>query len=202
MIALEFPIDPPSYPAPSEVTWNQLTVTAESASPFTLKSQIFEWPGQGIGAVVTMPPMKREHAQKWQAFFATLRGRTGTFTFGDSNFANKQDAGLGSPETVGTTQGRNVLSTNWSPNRASVVKPGDWLRIGGKLRKVLTEADSDADGNAEFLVWPDVQDVSAGTEIVWKDPKGTFRLSEDPPEFVWLTSGHMDSFTFTIIETT
>lgn len=196
---LTFPLTLPPG-APSEVAWTLLSVTAESVSPFTLASQIYEWPGQKLGAVVTMPPMKRDAALLWQAFFASLRGRAGTFWFGDSRFACKQDVGLGLPETVGISQGRDVASTGWTPLAQSVVKPGDWLRIGAALRKVLTAADADADGNAAFMVWPDLQAVPAETEIIWQDPKGIFRLSQDPPELVWTTAQIQASFTFSIIE--
>ena len=197
---LTAPYDMPAAPGFSQVSWNLLSVTAVSQSPFTLRSQVYEWPGQKLGAVVTTPIMNRENGLAWQAFFAQLRGRVGTFWFGDSAFANKQEAGLGMPETVAISQGREVSSTGWAPNTLGVVKAGDWLRIGGKLRKAITNADAAADGTAEFMVWPDMQAVPAGTPIIWQNPKGVFRLDADVPELVWRTDRLLDSFTFTIVE--
>ena len=199
-ILLTAPYDMPTAPGFSQVSWNMISVTAVSRSPFTLRSQVYEWPGQKLGAVVTTPIMTRENGLKWQAFFAQLRGRVGTFWFGDSAFANKQEAGLGMPETVSISQGREVESTGWTAHTRGVVKAGDWLRIGGKLRKAITTADADEDGNATFLVWPDMQAVAAGTPVIWQSPKGVFRLDDDVPELVWRTDRLLDSFTFTIIE--
>lgn len=199
-VILTAPYDLPATPGFSQVSWHLLSVTAVSKSPFTLRSTIFEWPGQKLGAAVTTPIMKRENGMLWQAFFAQLRGRVGTFWFGDSAFANKQEVGLGLPETVAISQGREVSSTGWTANTNGVVKAGDWLRIGGKLRKALTTADSDAAGLASFLVWPDMQAVPTGTPIIWESPKGVFRLDDDPPELVWRTDRLLDAFTFTIIE--
>jgi hypothetical protein len=183
-----------------QVSWHLLSVTAVSQSPFTLRSQVYEWPGQKLGASVTMPVMNRAKGLAWQAFFAQLRGRVGTFWFGDSQFANKQETALGMPETVAISQGREVSSSGWDSNRLGVVKAGDWLRIGGKLRKAITTADSDADGLASFLVWPDMQAVPAATPIIWESPKGVFRLDDDVPELVWRVDQFLESFTFTIIE--
>jgi hypothetical protein len=194
------PYTMPAAPGFAQVSWNMISVAAVSRSPFTLRSQIYEWPGQKLGAVVTTPIMTREQGLVWHGFFAQLRGRVGTFWFGDSLFACKQESGLGEPETVDVSQGREVSSVGWTPNAADVVKAGDWLRIGGKLRKAITSAGADADGAATFLVWPDMQAVPAGTAIVWQEPKGIFRLDDDAPELVWRTDRLLDSFTFTIIE--
>ena len=110
-IILTAPYDHPATPGFAQVSWHLLSVTAVSQSPFTLRSQIYEWPGQKLGASVTTPVMTRANGMLWQAFFAQLRGRVGTFWFGDSAFANKQEVALGLPETVEISQGREVSST-------------------------------------------------------------------------------------------
>jgi len=198
---ITFPVTPPPSPGPRAVTWNQLSVTAESRSPFTLRRQIFAWPGQQLGAVVEMPIMRRADALKWQAFFASLRGREGKFFFGDAARFCKLDTVLGMPQTVGVSQGRTVLTDSWIPN-TPVISAGDWLQIGGKLRKALTDAVSDSTGAATLEVWPDAQGVADGVEIIYREPRGVFRLSQDPPEFVWRTDGYQEGFTFTIEEVT
>ena len=196
---LTFPLTPPATPGAVSISWNLLTVTAVAQSPFTLRTQMFSWPGQKLGAVVTMPVMKDVVARPWRAFFAALRGREGTFTFGDSSRLCKRETALGIPETVGTTQGRQVASTNWTPS-TNVLKAGEMVRIGAKLRYVLEDVSSDADGNATFSVFPDLQSIAAETEIIWQSPQGVFRLDQDPPELVWRVDGLQDGFTFTIIE--
>lgn len=196
---ITYPITPPPTPGPVTVSWNQLSVTALSRSPFTLRGQVFAWPGQQLGAVVEMPVMRKQDASAWQAFFAALRGREGTFLFGDVARFCKEERALGLPETVGTSQGRNVLSTNWRPE-TKVVSAGDWLSIGGKLRKVTQAGSSDTSGNAAFQVWPDMQAITEGAEIIWQGPKGIFRLTQDPPELVWQVNGWQAPFTFTCEE--
>jgi len=198
---ITYPVQTPASPGPNAITWNQLSVTAESRSPFTLRGQIFAWPGQQLGAVVSMPIMRRADALKWQAFFASLRGREGTFLFGDAARFCKLDTLLGMPQTVGVSQGRTILTDSWNPF-TPVVSAGDWLQIGGKLRKVLLDADSDSAGAASIDVWPDAQGIADGTEIIYQEPKGIFRLSQDPPEFVWRVDGYQEGFTFTIEEVT
>jgi hypothetical protein len=146
-----------------------------------------------------MPIMRAADWRAWRAFFAALRGREGTFLWGDASRFCKQEVGLGTPETVGVSQGRSVVSTGWTPN-AEILKAGEWLQIGGKLRQVLETTVSDENGDAIFSVWPDLQGVVANTEIVYQEPKGLFRLSQEAPEFVTRVDGYQESFTFTIEE--
>jgi hypothetical protein len=128
-----------------------------------------------------------------------MRGREGTFLWGDASRFCKQEIGLGTPETVGVSQGRSVVSTGWTPN-VEILKAGEWLEIGGKLRQVMETTQSDASGNATFTVWPDLQAVADATEIIYREPKGIFRLSQEAPEFVTRVDGYQESFIFTIEE--
>lgn len=52
-------------------------------SPFTLRQQVFQHPGQRWSASVSIAPVNREFGEPWIAFLVALNGPVGTFLLGD-----------------------------------------------------------------------------------------------------------------------
>ena len=56
---------------------------AVAESPFTLDTQVYNHQGARWEAEVTLPPLKGADASAMEAFIVGLKGRSGTFTFGN-----------------------------------------------------------------------------------------------------------------------
>lgn len=104
-------------------------VVAESASPFTGSQQIYKHPGEWWEGEVTFRSTKRSEAAEIQAFLAQLRGKYGTFLYGDPDClalgamgtptpvgasTNHCRNGNGVGSTVGVIGAGGVFPTNWS----------------------------------------------------------------------------------------
>lgn len=201
--AITYPLRMPELPGFREISWGSDSVVAVTESPFTYAQQVYEWPGQRWKCAIRLPAMRLELARRWLAFFGMLNGQSGTFYLSDSKFA-RRSAGdnLGDPELDGShATGALVKSKGWTPNMQGVARPGDWLEIGGRLRRVtsLEPVASDADGKAHFTVWPYVTPNLAGAPITWLDPRGIFRLA-NVPDMTWDTNRLMSGIQFSCIE--
>jgi hypothetical protein len=78
-----YPLSLPSSPAPKSTAFQLSAQAAFGISPFTFKQQVQTHQGQMWTVDVTLPPMTRNDAAAWTAFFTSLRGREGTFYLGD-----------------------------------------------------------------------------------------------------------------------
>lgn len=177
---METPIELPPNPAQRELEWVAESAVSGSTSPFTLSSQYVAWPGQRRRCILKMPPMKIEDAQTWQAFFEDLNGMEGTFYLSDAAFARVSELDLGTPELDGNHASSPYIKTRaWNPNR-QLFRKGQFCEIAGRLRRVLSDVWSDADGKAVFKVWPYCRDLPSTQPVYWQNPRGVFRLQEMP----------------------
>ncbi len=182
-----------------EQTWTMLDAVARTQSPFTFRATTFVWPGERLGCVISLPSLAKEKGQEWEAFFSKLGGGD-SFHLGPSEFMETSANNLGIPLTAGLTIGEQVLSEGWTPNVVGAIKAGQWVSIGGRLRRVLNTVDTSPTGTATLRVWPKIGSVSAGTEIVYRNPKGRFVLTEGAPTLTWLVNRRLSEFTFTAQE--
>jgi hypothetical protein len=93
-----------------------------------------------------------------------------------------------------------VTTNGWVPNVQFAVRNGQWLEIAGRLHRSLSDVHSSSTGEAVLRVWPSLNAVPPQTEIIWREPKGLFRLDQEPPELVQRVDLYLSEFTFTIVE--
>lgn len=155
--------------------------SAISESPFTGKQQVQLFNNFSFWrATLTLPPMKRVDAGNWTAFFAKLRGRSGTFLLGDPD-GTKQGAGTGtitlaSATAVGDTR---LSTTGYSQSSGNVLKAGDYLSINNDLHIVIADATK-ASTNVNVDIEPAVKAIhSQGATVTISSAKGTFRLDNE-----------------------
>tara|TARA_R110002126_G_scaffold52877_3_gene143352 strand:+ start:1929 stop:3005 length:1077 start_codon:yes stop_codon:yes gene_type:complete len=92
------------------------------------------------------------------------------------------DTGTGA-HTVGIRQiGEEINTRGWLPDTIDLFKAGDWISVNDRLRRVIIDADSDANGDATLTVWPRINEAfDDGDEIkVGSDARGIFRMSAIP----------------------
>ena len=65
-----------------KMTMRLKSATTMSTSPFTFDQQVVEHQGVRWEAEVTLPPLTQSQAKEVEAFFAALRGQSGTQALG------------------------------------------------------------------------------------------------------------------------
>jgi hypothetical protein len=154
-------------------------------SPFTGSQQVLEWDYALWEAVVELPPMKREQAAEWQAFFLKMRGRVGTFLLADPDAKEPRGAVTGNglisaDASVGDDQ---VLIDVGQSNLSNALRTGDYVQIGEGSSAQLHMVISDTNSNTSGIVIADIeprikQEALTGTAVVMQEPKAVFRLDE------------------------
>jgi hypothetical protein len=168
----------PTVPAPSSIEWSPQEVVSVNTSPFTGQTQTYDWQASWWEGQVSFPPMNRWASDAWSAFILSLRGQTNVFLMGDPKANLPKGAAMGTPVVAGAGQtGYQLVTRGWTANQTSLLIAGDYIQIGYRLYKVLSNASSDGSGNATLAVWPNLRDQPAdGTTIITRNCKGLFRL--------------------------
>ena len=180
-----YPLDLPTTPGIRRVTWQIKRATPVSESPFTGAQQALEFDYALWTASVELPPMKREDAAAWQAFFMQIRGRRGTFLLGDPDAKESRGAVTGDGTMAeDASVGDLVIKIGIaSGNVAGAIKTGDYIQINegarARLHMAMSDADTDTSGVAEVNIEPALkEDVSVADTVILQGAKGVFRLDE------------------------
>lgn len=172
-MALNYPLSTPTTIGIESIELRAVNAVAVSQSPFTYKQQVISHGGQKWEASVTIPSVHRDKAAEWKALLVGLKGQVGTFLLGDPDYATPQ--GTVSSCTLTGNAGDESVSVVMT----GTLKAGDYIQLGSgssaKLHQVLL--DQDGDGNLE--IWPSLRSDYAGATVVFNNPKGVFRLSNN-----------------------
>ena len=188
MSALTFPLNIPSTPNFKTSRFELRRQVAVSESPYSGIQQTYEYDYALWGATFSLPPMRREQAGAWTAFFSALHGRRGTFTLGDPDRIIPLGAATGTITLAsGASVGDNTLSLTVGSGLSGVTgifKAGDYIQLGttdatSKLHMVVE--DCDASGTAVTAkIEPAVKvAVSTGQAITFVSPKALWRMDTD-----------------------
>lgn len=189
----------PGYPGFSDISMTVVDAVAVVQSPYVpSQSQTQQWPGADAWqAQITLPPMDRETAAPWRAFFAECQGMANVFQIGDQGAGqgverwagNRRHRTLqGSNPVVDGATGNNPISSNvlytkgWKASQYRIILPGDYLQIGYRLYMVEGQlpVNSDANGKAQIQVYPSLRETPLdSTAIILTNPVGLFRLAEN-----------------------
>lgn len=186
-----YPLTLPTHTGIRSINIRAVNVVAYERSPFTLSGQAQASAGQGWAADVTLPPMKYEDAEQWNAWLLSLRGQFGTFLMGDPMrcIARGSARGTDTVTVNGAGQtGENLNITSDQLSELDYLKAGDYIQLGSgistTLHKVLVDVDTDASGNATLTLWPHVRTApSNGATVVVENAKGRWRLSSNESEW-------------------
>lgn len=154
-------------------------------SPFTFAGQAQASSGQMWQADVTLPPMKREDAEKWIAWLVSLRGQFGTFNMGDPSAATPRGVATGTPRVNGASQtGEDLNIDGCTANVTGWLKAGDYIQLGAAgtatLHKVLADVNTNASGETTLSLWPHIRSAPAdNATVVVSDTVGRWRLASN-----------------------
>ncbi len=159
---------------------------AVAESPFTYDQQIFDFGGARWEAEVTLEPLSYAEAQRLQAFLIALKGRSGTFRFGN-------------PQHVTTytvlTDGTSSIGDEQIGGIGNYVPAGAYFSLGNYLY-LLTQ---DFVGTGDMQFQPPLREVVAsGSFVYFNNPKSTWRLAAN--DIGWSSSSTFTNFTIPMVE--
>lgn len=182
-MTISYPLTPPTLKHTS-VQWPEENVVGISESPLSLKQDIHEWEADRWRLVVQIDPLNREEASEWAAFLSALRGKRGTFWYGDEVTKVPRGAGGGTPKVKGAGQAGYILETDGFPNNLLVLKANDRFQVGNHLYKVTKDATTNGSGEVALDIWPSLRGANGpadDADLILTSPKTIFRLSDNVP---------------------
>jgi hypothetical protein len=165
-------------------------VIGENQSEFTGASQVYEHQGAWFEGELRFNPMRRNDASQVIAFLAQLRGKFGTFLYGDPDYLalGPQGSGGGTPLVNGASQTGRSLDVDGLPNSATAYKKGDYFSLGTgtsmRLYMLTEDATTNASGEVTLQFEPKLRESPAdNAALTFTGAKGVMRLTENIAEW-------------------
>ena len=200
-----YPLSNPTTPAYRTATWGFRRRTGVSESPFTGKQQVYEYTYGLWFATLSLPPMKRDQASAWEAFFMKLRGRRGTFLLENPDYSFRGAVNTAATLNTSAAVGDETVQINTGNNSTTdAFVAGDMIQLGAgataKLYMITDNATTNASGVTDVNIEPAIKTAAAsGATVEYTSPKGVFRL--DAAEVSWETNEvSVYGFTFSCSE--
>lgn len=206
-MSIVFPLSLPDGIEFTDLNFKPIEAVGESQSPFTLETRLQRHQGQLWMVEAMLGPMHEDLARAMIAFKMKLKGKFGTFLFGDVTGAVPRGVATGFPiaNTLPDSDSDGVLDTNrereevlytrgWTPNVPDILKEGDYIQLGSgataRLYINLNDVASDADGEAVLDIWPRLRaDIADGSALIVQNTVGLFRMSSNIMD--WTVTGAM-----------
>lgn len=182
----------PSYPLAFpdvgivQSSFRLVRIVSESESIFTGAQQIYQHQGEWWEGEVTFRTMRRETAAAVQGFLAELRGKVGTFLFGDPDALALGTMGVGGTILVnGGSQSGNTLNVDgMTVSTNNILRVGDYFQLNtglsSTLHLVTQPLNSNGSGQGVLTFEPKIKISPAdNSAVVISSPKGVFKLSEN-----------------------
>ena len=185
-----YPLTLPTATGIKTQNWKLTRVIAVTESPFTNQQQVFEHEGAQWSTTMTLPPMKKDNASIWLAFFLSLRGRRGTFKLGDQDKKTIQGTATGTILVNGASQtGNQVALDGFTASRSNVFKAGDYIQINSYLYMVIEDVSANGSGEANVKIEPalrsGIETIHNDDAVIYSSTTTLMRL--DNNEFQWDT---------------
>jgi hypothetical protein len=201
-------VSTPSVMTSKMVEFSVFDQVSVVSSPFNGVTYTRSYPGaESWSLTVTLPPLSVTHSDIWTSALMEMRGRQNAMLLSDPLRLQPRGSAAGAPvaNTAGGT-GWNAIGTTtlytrgWKASQFRCLLPGTNLQIGYRLYRVLSQVDTDVNGDASISIWPSLREVPAdGQAIILSQPAGLFRLSNNLRK--WSTSiGLLSTVSFDLIE--
>lgn len=176
-MAISYPLALPTSIGIANITLSANNAVAISQSPFTFQQQIVQHAGQRWTASVSIPPVRRDLAEPWNAFLLALNGPVGTFLLGDPN--GKEPRGTASTATLTGTTG----SSSPTITMTGTLLAGDYVQLGSGATATLHKVLANRSGSGTVEVWPALRSSVTSATVVLTNTVGRFRLSSNQQSF-------------------
>lgn len=176
-MAITYPLTLPTSIGIANITLYANNAVAISQSPFTFQQQIIQHAGQRWTASVSIPPVRRDLAEPWNAFLLALKGPVGTFLLGDPNA--KAPRGTASTATLTGTAG----SSSPTITMTGTLLAGDYIQLGSGSTSTLHKVLVDRSGSGTLEIWPKLRSSVTDATVTLNNTVGKFRLSSTQQSF-------------------
>jgi hypothetical protein len=176
-MAITYPLTLPTSIGIANITLYANNAVAISQSPFTFQQQIIQHAGQRWTASVSIPPVRRDLAEPWNAFLLALNGPVGTFLLGDPNA--KAPRGTASTATLTGTAG----SSSPTITMTGTLLAGDYIQLGSNGTSTLHKVLVDRSGSGNLEIWPKLRSSVTDATVTLNNTVGKFRLSSTQQSF-------------------
>jgi len=165
-------------------------VVAVAESPFTLDTQVYTHQGARWEAEISLPPLTHAEAKSIEGFILGLKGREGTFTFG-----NPLDTSTLSNNTVSSAAIRAESFTLGSGTAA--VTAGTYFELNSFLYCVTSDK---AAGATTLNFQPPLRSaVTSSLAVTYNLPTTTWRMSTN--DVGWsINEASIYGFSFSCVE--
>lgn len=165
-------------------------VVAVAESPFTLDTQVYTHQGARWEAEISLPPLTHAEAKSIEGFIVGLKGREGTFTFG-----NPLDTSTLSDNTVSSAAIRAESFTLGSGTAA--VSAGTYFELNNYLYLVTSDK---AAGATTLNFQPPLRSaVTSSLVVKYNLPTTTWRMSAN--DVGWsINEASIYGFSFSCVE--
>lgn len=168
---------------------------AMTESPFNMTQQVQDFGGRRWEAEVTLRPMTYSEQKAVTAFFASLKGRKGTFKMGNPLDVKSSNVPA-LTATNANSAGVQTLGVTYSNSHRLEV--GDYFSHDNRLYMILKITGADA--TPTFDITPPLRtDISSGASLVVDEPVGRWRLQANEVEWD-IDKSSKYAFTFSCVE--
>lgn len=195
-MSVSYPVDFPEDGSNSFIQKMNMRIvnsTAVQESPYTYNQKVNHFGGARWEAEVTLRPLTHTEAQQFKGFFASLKGRLGTFMLG-----NPLDVAGGS-DTITTIDNASIGDETIDISVSGfTLLAGQTFQFGNHL--YMAFANRAIGSHTDVAITPPFrQNVIISTTAIVDEPKGKWRLASNAFEFDIDKAG-MYSFTFSCVE--
>jgi hypothetical protein len=165
-------------------------VVAVSESPFTLDTQVYTHQGARWEAEISLPPLSHAEARSVEAFIVGLKGREGTFTFGNPLHTSTLSAN--------TVSSAAIRAETLELGSGTVAVPaGTYFQLNDYLYLVTEDK---AANEATLNFQPPLRiAVTSSQAITYNLPKSLWRMSSN--DVGWsINEASIYGFTFACVE--
>lgn len=131
-------------------------------SPLSRASQQQVRGGSRWMSEVTLAPMTMQQARPILSWLEDVQAHGHFFTLGDVEAGTALGVATGAPVLDGASQTGSTLNTRgWTASTAGILQAGDFIQIGDELKRVVSDVNSNASGEAEVNITPPLRGTFA-----------------------------------------
>lgn len=156
-------------------------------SAFTGSTQTVGFPGSRWVLDLSFDNRITATARKLAGFLAKLNGQEHRFRMHDHFLSSPRGVATGSPTVNGAgVTGFLIPTAGWTPSTTGILLYGDMISIGGELKMISDDVDSDGSGNATVHVSPPLRKSPVnGSAILTQSAVGIWMLSTNEVSTSW-----------------
>lgn len=153
--------DWPADLRPEGVEWGRVIpqVGARSAFDGSLQTQPLGAPRWQF--TIDTGRLQPDEVPRWEAWIDKLDGMQHRARTWDWRREAPLGVATGTPLVRVSAAGSTLASKGWTASTSGILLRGSWLGVNGELKRLVADADSDASGFADLVLWPPLRSAPA-----------------------------------------